>query len=182
MNLIQSTILTSLPMSKKKTPSGWLAFNAPCCIHNGEGADRKKRGGIMNSPDGTLSYHCFNCGYRELNESIIFSCKLCESKMRYAGPLWIGKLFDDAIISDCISLSNTSKENRLFDTSMLECSISEPFYVSDHITNILKKSSLPLSDIIEKLQNSGFSSSPTIFNPNGFRTDANINEIKSLLH
>lgn len=126
--------------------------------------------------------HCFNCGYRELDESIIFSCKLCESKMRYAGPLWIGKLFDDAVISDCISLSKTPKETRLFDTSMLECSISEPFYVSDHITNVLKKSSLPLSEIIEKLRNSGFSSSPTIFNPNGFRTNANINEIKSLLH
>ena len=64
MNLIQSTILTSLPAGRKKTPSGWLSFNAPCCIHNGEGADRKKRGGIMNSPDGTLSYHCFNCGFK----------------------------------------------------------------------------------------------------------------------
>ena len=47
MNLIQSTILTSLPAGKKKTPSGWIAFNAPCCIHNGENADRRKRGGIM---------------------------------------------------------------------------------------------------------------------------------------
>ena len=51
-------------MSKKKTPSGWLSFNAPCCIHNGENADRRKRGGIMNSPDGTLSFHCFNCGFK----------------------------------------------------------------------------------------------------------------------
>ncbi len=64
MNLIQSTILTSLPTSKKKTPSGWIAFNGPCCIHNGENQDRKKRGGIMNSPDGTISYHCFNCGFK----------------------------------------------------------------------------------------------------------------------
>ena len=64
MNLIQSTILTSLPAGKKKTPSGWIAFNAPCCIHNGENADRRKRGGIMNSPDGTLSFHCFNCGFK----------------------------------------------------------------------------------------------------------------------
>ena len=64
MNLIQSTIMTSLPAAKKKTPSGWISFNAPCCVHNGESADKKKRGGIMNSADGTVSYHCFNCGYK----------------------------------------------------------------------------------------------------------------------
>jgi len=64
MNLIQNTILTSLPVNKKKTPSGWVSFNAPCCIHNGETQDKKKRGGIMTSADGTLSYHCFNCGYK----------------------------------------------------------------------------------------------------------------------
>ena len=64
MNLIQNTILTSLPVNKKKTPSGWISFNAPCCIHNGETQDKKKRGGIMTSADGTLSYHCFNCGYK----------------------------------------------------------------------------------------------------------------------
>ena len=64
MNLIQSTILTSLPAGQKKTPSGWISFNAPCCVHNGETADKKKRGGIMNSADGTVSYHCFNCGFK----------------------------------------------------------------------------------------------------------------------
>jgi hypothetical protein len=64
MNLIQSTILTSLPAGRKKTPSGWTSFNAPCCVHNGESQDKKKRGGIMTTADGTLSYHCFNCGYK----------------------------------------------------------------------------------------------------------------------
>ena len=64
MNLIQNTILTSLPAGRKKTPSGWISFNAPCCVHNGETADKKKRGGIMTSADGTVSYHCFNCGFK----------------------------------------------------------------------------------------------------------------------
>ncbi len=64
MNLIQNTILTSLPAGRKKTPSGWISFNAPCCVHNGETADKKKRGGVMTSADGTISYHCFNCGFK----------------------------------------------------------------------------------------------------------------------
>ena len=64
MSLIQSTIMNSLPAGRKKTPSGWISFNAPCCVYNGESQDKKKRGGIMTSADGTISYHCFNCGYK----------------------------------------------------------------------------------------------------------------------
>lgn len=63
MNLIQSSITTTLPSKRKQTPSGWISFDAPCCVHNGEGTDKRKRGGIMFNGDGTVSYHCFNCGY-----------------------------------------------------------------------------------------------------------------------
>jgi hypothetical protein len=91
MNLIQNTILTSLPAGKKKTPSGWLSFNAPCCIHNGESQDRKKRGGIMTSADGTLSYHCFNCGYKA---SYIIGRKLSQKMRQFMG--WLG-IADDTI-------------------------------------------------------------------------------------
>ncbi len=63
MNLIQQTIIAALPSKHKKTPSGWTSFNAPCCVHNGESADNRLRGGIMQNSDGTVSYHCFNCNY-----------------------------------------------------------------------------------------------------------------------
>jgi len=77
--------MTSLPAGQKKTPSGWIAFNAPCCVHNGETQDKKKRGGIMNSADGTVSYHCFNCGYKA---SYVIGRKLTQrmrSFMSYIG-------------------------------------------------------------------------------------------------
>jgi len=63
MNSIQSSITTTLPAKRKQTPSGWISFDAPCCVHNGESTDKRKRGGIMFNGDGTVSYHCFNCGY-----------------------------------------------------------------------------------------------------------------------
>ena len=85
MNLIQTTILNSLPAAKKKTPSGWLSFNAPCCIHNGESMDRKKRGGIMTSADGTLSYHCFNCGFKA---SYVIGRKLTQRIRQFM--VWLG--------------------------------------------------------------------------------------------
>lgn len=58
MSLISDTLLSHLPHKRKKTPSGWISFNAPCC------GDKRQRGGfIINSGD-AVSYHCFNCGYK----------------------------------------------------------------------------------------------------------------------
>ena len=86
MNLIQNTILTSLPAGRKKTPSGWISFNAPCCVHNGETADKKKRGGIMTSADGTVSYHCFNCGFKA---SYVIGRKLAYKMRQFMGYIGI---------------------------------------------------------------------------------------------
>lgn len=55
-------ILSYLPAKRKSTSSGWVSFNAPCCVHNGESADRRQRGGIKISNQ-DWSYHCFNCGF-----------------------------------------------------------------------------------------------------------------------
>ena len=86
MNLIQNTILTSLPVGRKKTPSGWISFNAPCCVHNGETADKKKRGGVMTSADGTVSYHCFNCGFKA---SYVIGRKLSYKMRQFMGYIGI---------------------------------------------------------------------------------------------
>ena len=91
MNLIQSTILTSLPAGRKKTPSGWMSFNAPCCVYNGESPDKRKRGGVMTSADGTLSYHCFNCGY---TASYVIGRRLSAKMKTLMG--WLG-VADDTI-------------------------------------------------------------------------------------
>lgn len=53
-----------LPGRRKTSANGWISFNAPCCIHNGESADTRGRGGVILNPDGGVSYHCFNCNYK----------------------------------------------------------------------------------------------------------------------
>lgn len=63
MNDIQTAVLTVLPPKRKSTPSGWVAFDAPCCIHRGEGRDERQRGGILINPNGGFQYHCFNCNF-----------------------------------------------------------------------------------------------------------------------
>lgn len=61
---LRQTLESHLPPKRKKTPSGWTSFNAPCCHHNGETQDNRSRGGIMYIADGSVQYHCFNCGFK----------------------------------------------------------------------------------------------------------------------
>ena len=63
MSIVSDTITAHLPGKRKTTPSGWTSFNAPCCHHNGDSADKRGRGGLISEGD-TVSYHCFNCGYK----------------------------------------------------------------------------------------------------------------------
>jgi len=56
-------ICTYLPAKRKQTASGWISFNAPCCVHRGERPDKRSRGGLKLS-DQAWSWHCFNCGYK----------------------------------------------------------------------------------------------------------------------
>jgi hypothetical protein len=56
-------VVSFLPGKRKQTASGWISFNAPCCIHRGDTQDKRSRGGIKPGTNGSWSYHCFNCGY-----------------------------------------------------------------------------------------------------------------------
>jgi len=56
-------VISFLPAKRKQTASGWISFNAPCCIHRGDTQDKRQRGGIKPGTDGSWSYHCFNCGF-----------------------------------------------------------------------------------------------------------------------
>ena len=64
MSLIADTLLAYLPPKRKHTPSGWISFNAPCCVHNGNNIDKRMRGGFIINGGDAVSYHCFNCGFK----------------------------------------------------------------------------------------------------------------------
>ncbi len=64
MNEIQSELLALLPPKRKNTPSGWISFNAPCCVHNNDNRDTRMRGGVLTIGDGGFQYHCFNCNFK----------------------------------------------------------------------------------------------------------------------
>lgn len=61
MTLVLDKLQQLLPARAKKSPSGWISFNAPCCHHRGNSKDNRKRGGVKFS-DGFV-YNCFNCKF-----------------------------------------------------------------------------------------------------------------------
>jgi hypothetical protein len=63
MSIVSDLLNVYLPAKRKTTPSGWVSFNAPCCVHNGENADTRARGGLITEGE-VISYHCFNCGFK----------------------------------------------------------------------------------------------------------------------
>ena len=64
MIIVFDALQIYLPAKRKQTPSGWLAFNAPCCEHNGTTPDTRQRGGLIANADEGVSFHCFNCGFK----------------------------------------------------------------------------------------------------------------------
>jgi hypothetical protein len=65
LTTVQDAVKHLLP-SKRKTnaTSGWVSFDAPCCETRGLTQHRKQRGGLLPNSDGSVSYHCFNCGFK----------------------------------------------------------------------------------------------------------------------
>jgi len=64
LTVIRDSVLSLLPGKRKRGSNGWISFNAPCCHHRGESPDRRGRGGVIDSADGAITYHCFNCNYK----------------------------------------------------------------------------------------------------------------------
>lgn len=61
---ILDTVMQFLPARRTQSASGWISFNAPCCVHNGENADTRRRGGLISNSGNSVSYHCFNCNFK----------------------------------------------------------------------------------------------------------------------
>lgn len=140
---------------------------------------------ILNRPDQSQNLgfilHCKKCGNRIMQEEQKSTCALCNEKMNFAGPLWIGKIFDKKFIEQMISEESNlvvdKKCKKILDKSILEAEMPGMYFTIDEIASMMKISPPKLEKAIEKLQKDGFLASPTSLNSTGFRTNAQINEI-----
>jgi tRNA (guanine26-N2/guanine27-N2)-dimethyltransferase len=144
---------------------------------------------VLNKPDtrNTIGFiaHCRTCGNRLATLESPLGCDLCDSKVEVAGPLWIGKLFEKEFVelmqNETPNFSVDKKCEKIIQKCILESNMPACYYTLDEIAEMNRSSPVSLEESIKRLQENGFVSSPTSFNPTGFRTDCKISKIRELL-
>lgn len=143
---------------------------------------------VLNKPDTQnrtgYIWHCRTCGQRRAVYEQVAECDQCSSKVEHAGPLWIDKLFEKEFLINMLDEIPDFQVDKACEKTIRKCILEadmQPcYYTLDEIAEMRHSSPIPLAQIIDRLQKSGFDASPTSFNPTGFRTNATIGKIKEL--
>ena len=136
--------------------------------------------------------HCFNCFHRETAKEPLFPghsgrCSECNSSLSLAGPLWLGKIFDQRfceLMEEVAKKRNLRLERRIEKTLTLaknEAEAPGTYYVSDKLCDRLNLPAPSLTKVVEALRIAGFQAYATHFNSKGIRTDASAVKMTELM-
>ncbi len=112
----------------------------------------------------------------------------CTGRLRVAGPLWIGELYDQNLLTTAENLLNEQefifnrRTPRILDKMIGEAEMTNHMYVDIHALCDLHSFIPPrLSDIVEKLSEQGHNACRTHFKPTAIRTEASVREIARII-
>jgi len=135
--------------------------------------------------------HCFNCLHRETAKGSftkhIEKCPECGSKMDYAGPLWLERIFDRQFCelmakeNTHAAFRNSGKIAKLLSLAKAEAEAPATYYVLDRISGKLALPVPSVDALLQILRDSGFQAFPTHFSSRGIRTDAPALTVQNLL-
>jgi tRNA (guanine26-N2/guanine27-N2)-dimethyltransferase len=107
--------------------------------------------------------------------------------MDYAGPLWLGNIFDSNFIESmlkenrAVAFVNSTRITKLLTQTKEEASAPITYFVVDKLSGKLGLPSPSIQAFVDTLRKSGFQAVPTHFNTRGVRTDAPIAAIDKML-
>ena len=107
--------------------------------------------------------------------------------MDYAGPLWLGNIFDPGFIESMmkenktVAFRNSARITKLLTLTKDEAQAPITYYVLDKLSGKLGLPSPSIQAFIECLRKSGFQAVQTHFNTRGVRTDAPATAMHKLL-
>jgi tRNA (guanine26-N2/guanine27-N2)-dimethyltransferase len=135
--------------------------------------------------------YCFNCLHREtattLSAKFFEKCPECGSKMNWAGPMWLEKIFDKQFCEWMAqenkrrALRNSIKIAKLLELAKDEAEAPATYYVIDKVSDKLALPAPSVSAMLQLLRDKGFQAFPTHFNSRGIRTDAPALAVQELL-
>jgi tRNA (guanine26-N2/guanine27-N2)-dimethyltransferase len=134
--------------------------------------------------------HCYSCLHREAVEKIFGKsvvCPECGEKMDYAGPLWLGNLWDkefcEALIAESkkTAFKDSARINKLLTQTTQEANAPMTFYVLDKLCQKMNLPAIATQTFMEALKKAGYLAVPTHFNTRGIRTDASALAMQKVL-
>ncbi len=134
--------------------------------------------------------HCFKCLHRETTGKPFaknLQCPECGAQMEYAGPLWLGKIFDQQFIEQMqkenarTAFRNNAKITKLLALTKNEADAPATYHVLDQVSQNLGLPVPSVATFLQTLTSNGYLAVPTHFNSRGIRTDASAMEVQKLM-
>lgn len=113
----------------------------------------------------------------KIGETPISNCSRCLKPTSYSGPLWLGKLCREDIVSKMYKHAYAHPEiyydaARLLEEILHEDTSIVGYYPVNHVASILKISPVKPRIVIEELRNRGYKAFTTHLDSTAFKTDA----------
>jgi tRNA (guanine26-N2/guanine27-N2)-dimethyltransferase len=135
--------------------------------------------------------HCKNCLHRQTSNGLASpideTCPICGEKLVHAGPLWLGPIQNRDFIQNMIDEADNKKINsekealKLLNKCLIESDAPATYYDVHSICKSLKLSAPKFDLILSELENNGFEAVKTHYDPLGIKSDAGIEDIKTVL-
>jgi tRNA (guanine26-N2/guanine27-N2)-dimethyltransferase len=157
-------------------------------IHKG------KTGINKNFSNSGYIFWCRNCDWRMTNgmdlHEATFSCPICQSKLDYGGPLWIGPLHDSEYVEECIRILEDSEKSiipskkkilKKLNTILFEDNFPPGYYDIHKICDMLGISVSKTELIFDSIRNLGYDATRTHIESRAIKSDIPIEKLKEIL-
>ncbi|MEM4554536.1 MAG: tRNA (guanine(10)-N(2))-dimethyltransferase [Candidatus Anstonellaceae archaeon] len=147
------------------------------------------RGAVESVKSTGFGLYCTNClaRFSERMPSSL-ACPACNFKLSWAGPLWMGQLWEKSILEKMTQLNQSKNFEEKDEISRLllllwqECEIGRYGYYDLHeIASKTKQGIISVNKMVSALRAEGFAASRTHFCPTAVRTNAPIEAIKKAM-
>ena len=129
--------------------------------------------------------HCSSCLFRKTARDIFNSnkCPVCGSRLDYAGPLWLGQLWDKKLVTSMCKNLECKELVKFFDIIKNESKISSVgFYDVAKVVKHNKLKNVPKKDLlINEIKKAGFKAAETHIKPNSIRSNIELKELLKLI-
>ena len=130
---------------------------------------------------------CLRRDPRGVFEEFQLQCEDCASKKKPCGPIWLGPLWDNQVVQRMNEHAGAVDSPRLTvlqrTLGLIEQEASAPafYHRVDATARSLRSSPPKLKNVLRTLAGCDFTSAQTHFHPNGFRTNAPDNIVRSIV-